>query len=778
MGDKGWTGALYAHSRDDLPKEQWQTLGEHLEGVGELARQFGRAFHAEGICHESALLHDAGKASRKFQKRIEGLGGRVDHSTAGAIIARERFGVAGALMAPVIAGHHGGLPNWSDESGLRTSLMSRFSKAYISSSVEGYERFFDVVHPDPSEVEDALQLLGSSCKLLNEYLFSLFTFTRLVYSSLVDADWLDTERFMCPGDFQIRSYNHATLEEMSRRLDQHLSNLANGSGGNPEVHAARQAVQENCRRAARQPNGIFTLEVPTGGGKTLASLRFALDHAMKNGHDRIIYAIPFTSIVEQNAAVFKNVLGDDQVLEHHSNFDFGNLDDEDSLRRRLLVQNWDAPLVVTTNVQLFESLFSNKPSRSRKVHNVANSVIILDEAQTLPDRLLKPTLAMLESLCKIANVSVVFCTATQPALDQQWPFGSEVHPIIADPESLRAKLDRRTVIDTERINQGAWSTEHGTPYSLDDLCKELRAERQVLCIVSSRRAARLIYDKLRDGTSIDGVFHLSALMVPAHRSLVLEQVCKRLAQGLPCRVISTQLIEAGVDVDFPVVFREMAGIDSVLQAAGRCNREGRLRHPGLVHVFECPEFSRCGSRKNWLDTIREIGREIVQEAEREGFDAFGPTGVKHYFQMRYDNGDSSRSNSIMGGITDWQILGKDARTGLFEYRCEFENVANEYQFIDNDNTVEVFVPWGDEGKTLYGQIESNGIYLGVRTRLQRYLVQIPCWMIQSYRDAGVIRDIEGILVLEDELGAPSYYSDETGLCQPGEEAAPPEVLVL
>lgn len=778
---------IYAHSRDGFTKKDWQTLSAHCKGVAELAASFGRAFHAEALCYETGLLHDIGKANADFQRRLEGSPVKVDHSIVGAAIAKEHYGFEGALMAPAIAGHHGGMPNWSDAGGSRTPLASRLNNRDAAKNLKLCAGFARAIDTNPDRTAGTIASMFSRCSDTRQKIFSLFVLTKLLHSALVDADWLDTERFMDPQTSSVRSAEMPSIKELSSRLDNYMQELMAQPHGTESVRVARNLVLNDCRAAAKLPTGIFTLEVPTGGGKTLSSLRFAINHALQNGQDRIIYAIPFTSIVEQTAHVFKQVFGPESVLEHHSNYDYGQYGENDvALRERLLVQNWDAKLIVTTNVQLLESLFSSKTSKSRKVHNIANSVIVLDEAQTLPDRLLTPTLAMLETLSQIANVTIVMCTATQPSLESQWPSHIETKPIVRDQEALEMRLGNRTLIDIDRIFDGRWSQEHGKPsdlteevqYGLDDLTRELSSERQVLCIVNSRRAARLIYEELVSACGgCDDIFHLSALMVPAHRAAVLGEIRSRLHDGMPCRVVSTQLIEAGVDVDFPSVFRELTGLDSILQAAGRCNREGKLEEPGIVRVFECEELLGKPNRKQtWLEMTKSYGREMIDWAVRREKDPFGHESIRRYFEKRYSTVASSIGSNMYSSLTNMQIMSQSTNGSSYDYLCEFESVSQQFKIIDDDQ-MQIIVPWGAEGELLAKRIESEVPSRDLYSALQRFSVSVPTWLEKPYKDSGVIRVIGEFNVLETACGSASFYDDALGLCAPGEEAEPPEVLV-
>jgi len=452
--------------------------------------------------------------------------------------------------------------------------------------------------------------------------FALAFFTRMIYSCLVDADFLDTEAFVDPGRAEQRPVGGTSCEDLLKSLNPHLEGIRLGSS-DTAVNRQRRAVLEGCRDKAVLPPGFFSLNVPTGGGKTLSSLAFALEHAVAHNLKRIIYAIPFTSIIEQTAEVFRDALGDlaGEVLEHPSNLD----PDEprcQSLHMRLAAENFDARIIVTTNVQLFESLFASRSSRCRKLQRLAKSVIILDEAQTLPPRLLAPTLAALEELVTNYGSTVVLCTATQPAIERRgdFPIGLENgRPIIDEPVSLHAAL-RRTSVES----LGTMSNE--------DLVTHLREQKQALCIVNSRRHASDLFRALDDPRAL----HLSASMCAAHRSEVVAEIRRRLREGKPCRVISTQVIEAGVDVDFPAAFRATAGLDSIAQAAGRCNREGLLTEnngqPRLGRVVVFHYDQKAYPTSSLIQQATDRFREI-QPDHRD--DLLAPAAIEAFFRLFY-----------------------------------------------------------------------------------------------------------------------------------------------
>lgn len=396
----------YAHTGSDLDDAStWQTLSEHANEVARRAEAFAEKFGMGLWGRTLGLLHDAGKASAGFRKRLEG-GKPVDHSTAGAKIAVDRYGAGGWFMAYALIGHHGGAPNgkvWSECSRSQSAFLRTPLKNRLESEIESYDAFFELMETGEIDLPDIVQLgapmrPGRTFESTARKAFSVFVLEHFLYSSLVDSDYLDTERFMTPEASEAREARElANMEELLAKLESHMADLME-KAGDTSVNRARRSVYEDCLATAVQPSGLYTMTVPTGGGKTLSSMAFGLRHAVEQGMERVIVAIPYTSIVEQTAATLKAIFGAENVVEHHSNYDFHDLDDEEKAKQRLAIQNWDAPIVVTTNVQLFESLFSNKPGKSRKVHNMARSVVILDEAQTLPDKLLRPSLAMLEEL--------------------------------------------------------------------------------------------------------------------------------------------------------------------------------------------------------------------------------------------------------------------------------------------------------------------------------------------------------------------------------------------
>ena len=498
-----------AHVRS-LPGDQWQrqTVDQHLVGTAELARGFCAAFQWSSWAYTAGLWHDIGKYSREFQKkirietgydaeRLQGRAPRVDHSTAGAQHAC-KLGDAGKLLGYAIAGHHAGLPDGKTNE--QSCLHKRLTK-----------NIYDWRSACPADILNQsldLNVLPFSPRRPRPG-FGLSFFIRMLFSCVVDADRLDTERFTKPEIAQLRA-GYPTIAEVRHKLNAHLEEL---SARDPEkpINRHRAAVLKQCREAANEPQGIFSLTVPTGGGKTLSSMAFAIDHALAHRLDRIIYVIPYTSIIEQNAKVFRNALDEkgfgNIVLEHHCNFDPKKDSDDDGRDdpkwAQLAAENWDAPIVVTTNVQFFESLFSSRPSRCRKLHNIMNSVVILDEAQVLPVHLLRPCLEALRELADHYRTSIVLCTATQPALLEKddFPEGlKDVREIVSAPEALYNALKRVNVEIIGKLPDA-------------DLAAKLNQYSQVLCIVNTRKHARKLYELTKENAGdIGGVYHLSALM--------------------------------------------------------------------------------------------------------------------------------------------------------------------------------------------------------------------------------------------------------------------------
>lgn len=804
---------LYAHSKGD-DQTQWQPLHEHLENVAELCSAFAEVFGYGQWGRALGLLHDAGKACDCFQngRLFNKPNVHVDHAALGAKRALELYGgrgdeldqtysqaYMGELIAYAILGHHRGMKNSLD---IEERIKKLDKSSYSNNTAENYLSYKTLLEdysatnpPNREDLESILlsrlmrTLEGKANDTFRQHLvFSSQAFTRMLFSCLVDADWLDTEHFVHPEKAEIRKYSYDSIPTLLDKLETHLNAIKKGAKVTA-VNKARATVLDDCRKGANMAPGLFTLTVPTGGGKTLSSMEFALRHAAINNLQRIIYAIPFTSIVEQSAQTFLNIFGDQNVLEHHSNYDFEKAAEERREYERLAVQNWDAPIVVTTNVKLLESLFSNKPGKCRKLHNVANSVIVLDEAQVIPIELMKPTLAALEELTLDFGASVVLCTATQPAVEDEWPFGSHPHELCGAHEELFAKaFDNRV----------RYKIVGEIPEA--KLAEELAMSRQSLCVVGKKAEALALYRDMvscaRDSGVIDedvspanaGFFHLSAHMVPAHRSQMIDSIQGRLTAGERCVVVSTQLIEAGVDVDFPVVWRELAGLDSVIQAAGRCNRNGRCvdgegnRIPGDVFVFEFAEregvFRRPDSQ-NFLGKTRSIAWELINKKGRN----IDSESIALYFKNCYQSANLDKKCILENGSQGQRGLyeemssrnhlmpNKNLLSRYMDYLYDFETYARTYKVIE-DSGEPIFVPWKAEGQKRLMRLrefEARKEEASLICDLQSYSVSVYPQLVRSLERDGLIERCGIVKVLRIEDDCRTVYSEEIGLLPPEEE---------
>lgn len=720
----------YAHSLEGEPPEKWQPLEVHLRNVAETAAEFARVFGAQKWGVLAGENHDIGKGTKPWQAYLRKVNqifdeiascyeGHPNHAAEGAKLLFEKSKQAGKLLAYCIAGHHGGLPNWVDTG--RASLREKLEEPIheISFSHATSEIPLDV--PFPLEQDRA----G----------FQFQFFVRMLFSCLVDADFLDTEEFLDTKRSCWRS-TYPGLVELHKRFWKNFNAMR--AKADPELHVnvQRERVLADCLKAADKPPGIFSLTVPTGGGKTLASLAFALNHAVgnaKNGRQaankRIIYVIPFTSIIEQNAEVFRNMLGDDAVLEHHCNFMADDLD----WKSKLATENWNAPIIVTTNVQFFDSFYANKTSKCRKLHNVANSVVIFDEVQAIPVEKLAPCLEVIKELSLNYGVTSVLCTATQPSLEysEQFQSGLKIdHEIIQNIPALFASLKR-----TEEFYIGSCSE--------SEMAEKLLAHEQVLCIVNTRQQALDIFQRLPD---CEGNIHLSALMHPAHRSEKLAKIRKRLSpeNSLPCRVVSTQLIEAGVDVDFPVVYRAVAGIDSIAQAAGRCNRNGLSPTPCKVSIFSFPENGGCS-----------FFRQAAQSAEKL-FDRYSgrltePECVREYFE---DFFWKNQQRMDLDGII------KNYCIPAYMGEIQFREIA-WFRMIESAS-IPVIIALDEETRSLVGRLAHAEHKGGILRKLQKYSVQIYPYQLDEIRE-WLENPLPSVWVLRSE----ELYSRATGLkCKP------------
>jgi CRISPR-associated endonuclease/helicase Cas3 len=541
--------------------------------------------------------------------------------------------------------------------------------------------------------------------------FQLAFLAKMIFSCLVDADFVDTEAFYkkINGEKNFRSGEYPSLIDLRGALDRYLC----GFKPDTPVNELRANVLSHVRANAQLDPGLFSLTVPTGGGKTLASLAFALDHAIRHGLRRVIYVIPFTSIVEQSAAVFREAFGEHgehAVLEHHSAFNDDETKAPESRQKlKLAMENWDAPIVVTTAVQFFESLFADRPSKCRKLHNIPGSVVILDEAQVLPFKLLRPCVAALDELALNYRSSIVLCTATQPALRApNFTAGFEnVRELAPEPERVFRALERVRIRHLGHMDDSA-------------LTQEIASRDQVLCIVNNRRHARALYQSISD---LPGARHLTTLMCARHRSQVLAEVKQRLIGNEPCRLIATSLIEAGVDVDFPTVLRAEAGLDSIAQAAGRCNREGKRS----VETSEVLIFS--SDNEQWppppeLAQFAQAAREVWRHHSNEPLSL---AAIERYFGLLYwQKGQQLDADGLLNRFEEGGIDG-----------VPFETVAARFRMIESAQCP-VIIPFDDAAKDALRKLQFEGVG-GIARRLQPYVVQLPRFGYDALYKAGAIQ---------------------------------------
>jgi CRISPR-associated endonuclease/helicase Cas3 len=719
----------FAHTREDhdgrrLAQSHWQPLRAHLASVARIAADFGRPLRIEAETELAGWLHDLGKYQDEFQRYLNGRACGPNHSPHGARLAFSK-GLTGASLA--IAGHHAGLHDLNE---LQTRLEERGLVEATRELIAVVERDCGPLPPIPNApdwVRDE---------------FSADVYVRMVFSCLVDADRLDSATW--PDEPESDHVLHA-----SGLLERVLAERARKGAENPgsSLLSARNRIFDGCLSRAVEPQGFFSLTVPTGGGKTLSSLAFALAHAAHHDLRRIILVIPYLSIIEQNAAVYRDILGADVVLENHSNVQPPlDVSEEERSRLELVSENWDAPVVVTTSVQFLESLFAASPSRCRKLHRIARSVVIFDEAQTLPAHLLAPCFSMFRELQRNYGVSFVFCSATLPAfrrtafLPPDFFAAEEVRELAPDPAKLFGEL-RRVGYHLAPSNE---------VLDWPDLATQLAAEPQALCVVNVTRHAAILWEALtRLRPDSERPIHLSAAMCPAHRLDLIARIRNDLDNGHPCRVISTQLIEAGVDVDFPAVWRAMGPLDSIVQVAGRCNREGKLA-AGAMHVFRPVEHSLPPgvyqiATELTATTLDSLGT-VEQQAERLAGD---PYLFVSYFQSLYQSTH-----------TDYA---RDGEPTIQEDRryLRFRTVAAKASVIE-DTGRPVVVPYGD-GPSLVNEIRSRDgdgprFWRSDLRALQRFMVNVRNRDFEYLRGAGLVTELLPnleIFVLSDGV----YHKD-------------------
>ena len=749
-----------------------QSLYDHVEGV---ALQIRRNLTEAGLKQLIPLgellgrLHDAGKAQPAFQRYIRGESpAKAPHSAAGALLATsliyelseelalKKLPRTSQLLAYAISGHHRGLYDYAE---LRNKLEEVDCKDRCKKTAEALTKLRSQIQSWAKEHAEATE---TSLKELAKQVGATEqaqALIRLLFSCLVDADFLDTEAFMDKerkGRRHEATCRYAPLETLRDRLTKHME----GFSTEGKINEARRAFLNQCREHGRTcPKGYYSLFLPTGGGKTLSSMAWALETALKHEAQRIIYVIPYTSIITQTAGIFREIFGEENVLEHHSDITFSggeaSQEAERYERTRLLAENWDAPIIVTTNVQFFESLFSHKVSRSRKVHSIANSVVVFDEVQMFPTEFLHPMLRLLEDLRWIYGTQLLFCSATLPPFDKDHSstfkkindfhqLSDTIQPIVPeDPELFR--IFDRVVYHLEEKE-----------YTTKKLAEKLAQHDSALCIVNSRRDASLLYHALlEEGKEAQDVIHLSRNMCSAHLKERIAEVRQRLKAKIPTIVISTQLIEAGVDIDLPIVYRAMSGLDSIVQAGGRCNREGKRPAPGEVYVFS---LSDGGKAFGAIAQGQNATRFLLDNDKEHTRPSIPLELIKVYYDRYYASIESFDTKDITESLYDEDEAKR--------WRFDFQQASEDFQLIDNVDR-DLFVPYG-RGKELIEGLQKHTLYLNHRTmrELQQYHVAISKWRYEELEEARLLSEV----VVDRETGksilvlAPQGYDEALGVC--------------
>lgn len=707
----------YAHT---TPDGRLQTIEEHAKGTAERAKEYASAFGFGDAAYAAGLFHDVGKYAPAFQARLRGAGEKYEHSSAGMRLfaerAAQRRSNADMLLAFAIAGHHTGLPDQGNK--LDTEDGDTFMAKLKRRRALGDD--FDAYRAELGDIPEVSELPAA---FHDRYSYQFLG--RMLFSSLVDADFLDTEAFMSGND-AMRDGGEP-FEVLTGRFERYMESFSGKSG---KLNDNRAKILAACRSAAASDKGIFRLTVPTGGGKTLSSMAFALDHLRTHGMQRIIYVIPYVSIIRQTVGIFENIFGERNVLGHYSTADHGAGGEYgERSPAELAAENWDKPIVVTTNVQFFESLHAAATSRCRNLHNIADSVIIFDEAQMLPVELLRPCMRAVSELVKNYGCTAVLCTATQPALERLLEDnGITAHDICPDTARMYPDFARARYRMLGKCSD-------------DAVCEMLSAAGSALCVLNSRKGVRSYYEALKG----DGVFHLSTYMTPAHLGQSIEAVRERLKRGEKCLVVSTSLIEAGVDVDFPTVFREMAGLDSIIQAGGRCNREGRREaDESNVYVF---------SRETPSERFSAVSAMTERICELYG-DISLPEAIHAYFERLYTVSPSE----VKDKLDEKDILPlinqrEEGHRGLW-----YREIDERFRYIAKDQK-QILIPNSENGD-ICAAVRCGRLNRRLLRRAGRDSVSVYENEYKKLREAGVLsQEYGGISV----LGDPSWYDPDCGL---------------
>lgn len=722
-----------------------QTIENHAEGVACLAKKLADEFGSGDWASIAGLVHDLGKYRPAFQKHIK-VGSGFDsnahidsearpatrHASTGAVYLYKNFEQPfGKLLAYIVAGHHAGLPDAdATNSGLKEQLVNddELLREIDPKNIPKLENIPDCLPVNMEHTEENLHL-----------------WVRMIFSCLVDADWLDTELFMDNQKSETRTTGTTIQQKHLDCFNQYMKQFTEEAKSD-NVYKTRQIILEQAKEGGRQESGIYTMTVPTGGGKTLSSLAFSLNHCIEQNKRRVIYAIPFTSIIEQTAHNYRDVfkqLDEEVVLEHHCNIDSAI----QTKQSQLATENWDMPLVVTTTVQLFESLFASKPSSCRKLHNIVNSVVVIDEIQSLPPQQLNPIIHAINELSKNYGVTFLMMTATPTGWQARHnPLGKKElneleikDELIVNPQQHYDSLKR---VEYHRLNIAI------TDNDSKELIQHIAQHSSALIIVNTIKQAKQLFQAISNGNEHDeGLFHLSTHMCPLHRRHTISQIKERLRENQPTKVVSTQLVEAGVDLDFPVVYRAIAGLDSIIQAAGRCNREGEL-DKGDVYIFDAPT----------PEGAITFGRQAMSSiyAQHNAKDVFNNVDiVLNYFCQYFAEFSSHDQSSTLTKLTT------DKGCNI-----QFRTVAKDFKMIEETDKQVIFVDYATTDqerlqiKNFLSMLDnSNEIEKWLLRKLQPYGVSLYQWQITELEKENQIRKsdcgywvIAGGGVYDDKLG--------------------------
>ena len=730
----------YAHSKEIDGEKIYQSIRDHAEGVAQKMISFSDGFCEESFAKSIALLHDIGKYQSDFQLRIRGKNVQVPHAICGAKELK-KYGLPDAA-AYIISGHHAGLPDKGPD--IAPSTLEYRLKREETQDYSEYERELKSLIPAGSDTPYQNAVTSASGESAwKEYAFWI----RMMFSCLVDADFLDTEEF-CSGN--IDRGMSADFENCLKILKDRLAVLQDQAVTDTEK--ARSILQKQVLSHKNENANFYYMNMPTGSGKTLTSMLFALERLLAAKKKRIIYVIPYTSIIDQNAKVLKDLFGEACVLEHHCNFDYDsyeNISTKEKVRRTS--ENWDAPIIVTTNVQFFESIYSNRPSKLRKLHNIANSILIFDEAHMLPKGYFQPCLEAVKILTEKYGCEAVFLTATMPDFDHWLKTfqceGVSTCNLIRDTSCFEAF--KRSEIEELGELDG------------ESLLARVMEHQNALVVVNTRKTAKMLYDQYSGKK-----YHLSTYMNHYDRDRVIANVKKSLADGEAFCLFSTSLIEAGVDLDFDAVFRERAGLDNLLQTAGRCNRSGKKE------CSECKSYSFSLEAPSFGKTPDElkIRRYYTQETFEHYGDVTAPDAIRFYYDKLYDdekqkmNANNFLYAKPVGMNTDYLRQAKMfkisqifARTSYFN----FAGYAKDFHLID-DHTKPLLIINSEnrsEVESLLTALQYAESGRSISRKLQKYMISLRPYEWDVLKKSGVIQTREGFDCLANE----NYYHSETGI---------------